>query len=148
MGSGGHTAQMLRLEKLLGDRYDYEYLANANDEVTPKKVKGRLHLLDNPRMYRAPWLSIVQKTIGAFTRSIALLRRFDVVISAGPGLTIPVFYAAKLMGRKTIFLESWCRAHSMSVSGKACYPIADLFFVQWPEMTKHYPRAIYVGRLG
>jgi len=47
-----------------------------------------------------------------------------------------------------IFIESWARVYSKSDSGKLVYPIADLFFVQWKEMEKVYPHAIYAGRLG
>lgn len=148
MGAGGHTAQMLRLRELLGDRYDYEYLVTASDTVTPRKIRGTLHVLDNPRPYTASYLSIVHRTVKGFIQALSLMRKFDVVISAGPGVTVPVFYAAKLLGKKAIYLESWCRAQSMSVSGRLCYPVADLFFVQWPEMKKNYPKAIYAGRLG
>jgi UDP-N-acetylglucosamine:LPS N-acetylglucosamine transferase len=148
MGSGGHTEEMLRLEELLGDRYDYEYLVNAEDQVTPRKIRGNLHVLNNPRPYRLGPISIAYRTIAGFVKSISLMRRFDAVISAGPGITVPVFYAAKLLGKKTIFIETWSRVRSISVSGRLCYPIADLFLVQWPELQQHYPRARYAGRLG
>jgi beta-1,4-N-acetylglucosaminyltransferase len=148
MGSGGHTAEMLSLEQLLGDRYDYEYLINAEDQVSPGKIRGKIHTLPNPRPYKARWFSMIRLTLAGLFRSIGLMRDFDAVISTGPGVTVPVFYAAKLIGKKTIFLESWCRVQSRSVSGRLCYPVADLFFVQWPELKQKYPNAIYAGRLG
>jgi UDP-N-acetylglucosamine:LPS N-acetylglucosamine transferase len=148
MGSGGHTAEMLMLEQLLGDRFEYEYLINSEDQVTPGRIRGKIHKLQNPRPYKARWFSMVRDTLAGLFRSIELMRDFDAVISAGPGVTVPVFYAAKLVGKKTIFLESWSRVQSKSVSGRLCYPVADLFFVQWPELKKKYPNAIYAGRLG
>ena len=37
LGSGGHTAQMLKLLNLLGEDYDYEYVINREDQITRKK---------------------------------------------------------------------------------------------------------------
>ena len=34
-----------------------------------------------------------------------------------------------------------------TVTGKLIYPIADLFIVQWKEMLKLYPNAIYGGSI-
>ena len=34
---------------------------------------------------------------------------------------------------------------SKTVAGKFIYPIADLFVVQWKEMLKLYPKAVYWG---
>ena len=53
----------------------------------------------------------------------------------------------KLLGKKIIFIESWSRIYKKSSSGKFAYLFANLFFVQWPEMKKQYPKAIYAGRL-
>lgn len=147
MGSGGHTAQMMRLMRLLGNRYEYEYLINDDDVVTPKKIKGRVHKVPKPRVFGDSIYRRIMNTTKAFMKAFVIMPKFKAVISAGPGLTVPVFYAAKMMGKKTIYLESWSRAHTPSVSGKLCYPVADLFFVQWPEMKKCYPKAVYAGRL-
>lgn len=148
LGSGGHTAQMMKLLKLLGNRYEYEYLVNDNDEVTGKKITGKVHILKNPRLYKENPLRLLYKGTFDFVASIKLMKNFDAVISAGPGISVPVFYAAKMLRKKTIYLESWSRASSMSVSGKLCYPISDLFFIQWPQQKKNYKKAIYAGRLG
>jgi beta-1,4-N-acetylglucosaminyltransferase len=148
LGSGGHTAQMLKLLKLMGNKYHYEYVINSDDIVTPKKISGKIHRIPNPRVFGASVISKLSKTLFGFIKSFFVVLKFDVVISAGPGLSVPVFYAAKMLGKKTIFLESWSRAHSPSVSGRLCYPVSDLFFVQWPKMKKFYPKAIFAGRLG
>ncbi|MDP3029141.1 MAG: hypothetical protein Q8O04_06545 [Deltaproteobacteria bacterium] len=50
--------------------------------------------------------------------------------------------------RPRIFIESWSRVTTKSTTGKICYYLSDLFFVQWPELIKRYPKAIYAGRLG
>lgn len=150
LGSGGHTAQMLRLLKLTGDRYEYEYVINDDDKVTSKKIKGKFYIIPNPRVYKESIIKKAYKTMKGFFLSFKIWKnsRAEAIISAGPGLTIPLFISGKILGKKTIYLESWSRAHSKSLSGKICYPLSDLFFVQWPDMKKNYPKAIYAGRLG
>ncbi|ORE05029.1 oligosaccharide biosynthesis protein Alg14 like protein [Rhizopus microsporus var. microsporus] len=46
-----------------------------------------------------------------------------------------------------IYVESFARVHSLSVTGKLLYPFADQFLVQWPELVSRYPKAIYQGVL-
>jgi len=150
LGSGGHTAQILKLLKLLGNRYEYEYVMNDNDVVSGKKIKGKIYSIPNPRVYEDNFFQKTFKLTHGFFQALSILRksRPSTIISAGPGLTFPLFIAAKLLNIKTIYLESWCHVNMKSLSGRLCYPLSDLFFVQWPELKKQYPKAIYVGRLG
>lgn len=58
---------------------------------------------------------------------ILLKEKTDIVISTGAEIAISVFYVAKLLRIKTIFIESWCRVNKPSITGKIVYPIADVF---------------------
>ena len=82
-------------------------------------------------------------------RAIKILRkeRPDLIISAGAAPAVPFFYIGKLMGAKLIYIETFDRFDKMSMSGKLCYRIADVFIVQWEEMKKICPKAIYIGSL-
>ena len=46
-----------------------------------------------------------------------------------------------------VFVESVCRAGTLSMSGLLLYHIADEFIVQWPQLAVKYPRTRYIGRL-
>ncbi len=48
---------------------------------------------------------------------------------------------------RVIFVESFCRVGTISLSGKLLYHVVDRFIVQWPQLTKAYPRAEYIGRI-
>lgn len=150
LGSGGHTAQMLRLLKLLGGKYDYVYVVNNNDITTIQKINGKIYTIARTRSFGDSYIKIFFNAIRGIYKSFNVIRkeRPYAIISSGPGLTIPLFIAGKIFGCKTIYIETWARAHTKSASGKVCYYIADKFFVQWPEMKKLYPDAIYAGRLG
>jgi UDP-N-acetylglucosamine:LPS N-acetylglucosamine transferase len=78
-----------------------------------------------------------------------LLRRErpDVVVSDGAGVAAPFFAVAKLLGVRTVYVEVYDRLDSRSLTGRLCYPLADLFCVQWEEQRSLYPRARLIGAL-
>ena len=80
---------------------------------------------------------------------ILAIERPDVVFSTGAEAAIaPIIVGKCLLRSRTIFLETASRKENPSKTGKLVYPFCDAFFVQAPEMLKHYgPRARYVGRL-
>ena len=152
LGMGGHTSQILRLVGLLGPHYRYTYVLGHDDQTSLRKIKfpGKVYTMLNPRLMKDKslfWivLKMIPATISAFR--VLWRSRASVIISAGPSMAIPLLWLGKLMGIKTIFIESWVRVHHGSITGRLVYPVADLFLVQWPTMKKVYPRAVYAGRL-
>ena len=73
--------------------------------------------------------------------------RPDVVLSTGAGVSVPFLLLARLMGMRTIYLESITRIHELSLSGRLVYPFVSRFLVQWEELTAQYPRAEFHGRV-
>jgi beta-1,4-N-acetylglucosaminyltransferase len=63
--------------------------------------------------------------------------RPDVIVSLGAEIALPFFYLGKLLGIKTIFIESVCRVEGLSKTGKLVYSVSDVFLVQWPELLKY-----------
>jgi len=78
---------------------------------------------------------------------IFLSERPDIVISTGSEIAIPIAYLAKAFGKRVVFIESLCRIEDLSFTGRAIYPIADLFLVQWKHLTEKYQRSRYEGRI-
>jgi UDP-N-acetylglucosamine:LPS N-acetylglucosamine transferase len=77
------------------------------------------------------------------------LRRFrpDVVVSTGAAVAVPVFYLARLMGIRTVYVEVYDRIDSATLTGRLCRPVCDLFMVQWHEQLSMYPGATVIGHL-
>ncbi|QWZ08381.1 UDP-N-acetylglucosamine--LPS N-acetylglucosamine transferase [Nocardioides panacis] len=73
--------------------------------------------------------------------------RPDVVVSTGAAVAVPVFYLARLMGIRTVYVEVYDRIDSATLTGSMCRPVADLFAVQWDEQLKMYPTATVIGPL-
>lgn len=69
------------------------------------------------------------------------------IISFGAMCTVPVCLIGKLMGIPVIYVESYTRLRDLSLTGRILYPFADLFLVQWKQLTEQYPKAVYGGAL-
>mmetsp|Transcript_5666 Transcript_5666/g.9170 ORF Transcript_5666/g.9170 Transcript_5666/m.9170 type:complete len:250 (-) Transcript_5666:214-963(-) len=80
-------------------------------------------------------------------------RRPDLLLCNGPGTCIPIaglcFLGNMLFGVKTkiVFVESFCRVKTLSLSGKIMYPFADRFIVHWPELQQKFHRSEYIGHI-
>ena len=153
LGSGGHTTQMVRLTEMLHDSYDFEYVVNDDDDKSVRKIKfaGDVHVITRPRrIYDKSVSRSVFLTIHSILQSFSIIKnsRSVAVVSAGPGLAVPLFIWASLFRKKRIFIESWARVVTKSTSGRLCYHLSNLFFVQWPELKERFPKSFYAGRLG
>ena len=79
------------------------------------------------------------------TMKIFLKEKPDIIISTGALATIPMCIVAKIFRKKIVFIESFAKGNSPTLTGKLLYKFADKFFVQWESMKEFYPNAIYKG---
>ena len=137
---GGHLQQMLALEPAWSgaERFwvtlpgaDVGYLL-ADEEVTLGHGPTNRSVVNLIRNVGLAW---------------RLLRRVrpDAILSTGAGLAVPFFLVGKLLRIRLVYVESVTRTESISLSGRLLYPLADRFFVQWPEVAKRLRRAEYAG---
>jgi len=70
-----------------------------------------------------------------------------VVISTGAAAGCMVCFLSKIIGAKVIWIDSITNIEKMSLSGRMVRYIADLFLVQWPELTQRQKGIEYVGVL-
>ncbi|KAI8579240.1 hypothetical protein K450DRAFT_243450 [Umbelopsis ramanniana AG] len=169
LGSGGHTTEMIALIRNLDDHQYAPRTYVIADTDSLSEVKARQ--LEQERsgvehkdyfILRIPRLREVGQSLSSVPFSVvkALLGSFkilsnmpDLIICNGPGSCISicmVAYLPRLLGIKHIrivYVESFARVKSLSVTGRLLYPVVDNFLVQWPELLETYPRAIYNGTL-
>ena len=69
----------------------------------------------------------------------------SIIITTGAGASYPTCKLGKLLGKKVISVESFAKLDDKSVTGEMVYPCADYFVVQWEEMKRVYPNALYHG---
>lgn len=155
--SGGHTVQCLALAKRMEKFAQTTYLVFTGDPTIMSRLgqDQNFCLLPNSlqEVRRKPVIRVfcdLPNFFKAIYLTVHALKKFrtDVLISTGSGPAISTMIAAKLLGIKIVFVESATRIATRSLCGLcAYYCFADLFFIQWPEMKKLYPRGIFAGRL-
>jgi hypothetical protein len=62
-------------------------------------------------------------------------------------VTIPIFFFSRVLGIRSIYIESITRVVDLSGTGKMVYPIVDVFLVQWPSLLKKYRKAECWGKV-
>ncbi|WP_294368357.1 PssD/Cps14F family polysaccharide biosynthesis glycosyltransferase [uncultured Clostridium sp.] len=140
--TGGHFEQLMMLRPLM-DKYE-------SFIVTEKT--GYDVINDNKKIYYLSQVNRQEKTflfkmVLNFIKSLNLFikERPDVVISTGALATIPMCIFAKIFKKKIIFIESFAKVNSPTLTGKFVYKFADQFYVQWEQMKEYYPNAIFKG---
>jgi UDP-N-acetylglucosamine:LPS N-acetylglucosamine transferase len=73
--------------------------------------------------------------------------RPQVIISAGSGVAITFFLAARLMRIPTFWLETFNFIRARSLSGRICSRLASEILVQRPSMLETRPGATVLGEL-
>ena len=76
---------------------------------------------------------------------VILSERPDVVISTGAAVGCIMCFLGKLLGAKVIWVDSIANVERISLSGRMVRHIADLFLVQWSELTWRYSNVEYAG---
>jgi UDP-N-acetylglucosamine:LPS N-acetylglucosamine transferase len=139
--SGGHLLQMLALE---GAWEDFE-----RRWVTLEAADSRSLLADEQVVYAS---GPTQRSLRNLVRNLRLawstVRRYDpdVILSTGAALAVPFFAVGRLHGKKLVYVESFTRVKTPSLSGRLVYPLSDAFYVQWPQ-GRRQRRAQYAGSL-
>ena len=173
LGSGGHTSEMLRLVRSLSakkSRIRSLVMVVATSDTTSAARIGSILGADFPipiqvraigriRAVGESVVTAVMRMPSIMLSSITLIASVkpDVILTNGPGTCIPVIFASLLLqflcvSARTVivFVESFCRVKTVSLTGRVVYPVVDSFILQWPataEIARKFPRSKYLGPL-
>lgn len=141
--SGGHFEQLMMLAPLM-DKYENFILTEKTNYKVEKKENRNIYYLSQINRKEKIW---ILKFILLFLISLKIFfkEKPDVIISTGVLSTIPMCLICKLFGKKLLYIESFAKVTTPTLSGKLLYRYADRFYVQWESMLKIYPKAIYLG---
>jgi beta-1,4-N-acetylglucosaminyltransferase len=140
--TGGHFDQLMMLKPIM-DKYDSFIITEKTSYQAIKDNRKIYYLKQVNRHEKIFILKVLVNIIN--TLKIFLREKPDVVISTGALVTIPICIIAKIFRKKLIFIESFAKINSPTLTGKLLYKFADQFYVQWKDMLKIYPKAIYKG---
>ena len=142
--TGGHFEQLMMLKPLM-KKYDSFILTEKTSYGVDNK-KDNIKLYTVNQVNRKEIFFIFKMIIIAIKSLIIYIKeRPNVVITTGVLAMIPICLIVKLFGGKLIFIESFAKINSPTLTGKFVYKYADRFYVQWEQMLKFYPNAIYKG---
>lgn len=122
---GGHLIQLMRLKPVF-DLYDASYVSNQHREGMEENFTT---IADANRNAKFKLLLLFMQMLWIMIR-----KRPDVVISTGAAPGYFALMLGKLLGAKTIWLDSIANAEELSLSGQRAGKFADLWLTQWPEV--------------
>ena len=74
-------------------------------------------------------------------------RRPDAIASAGSGIAVPYFIAARALGIPAIWVETYNMVEGIGRSARICSALARTVLVQRTERLERYRRARFVGAM-
>jgi UDP-N-acetylglucosamine:LPS N-acetylglucosamine transferase len=136
---GGHFIELLRLQGLLRE-YDTIYIS-TNPAFSHSVDKGNYYTVaDGSRWNKTRMMKIAWQVFRIF-----LKHRPDIIISTGAAPGAVAIVVGKLMGAKTVWIESLCHVEKISMSGKYVSRFSDQFYTQWPHLATE--GIIYKGNI-
>jgi UDP-N-acetylglucosamine:LPS N-acetylglucosamine transferase len=138
--SGGHLVQLVRLRTWWESR-ERMWVTFPGPDSESQLVGEDVSIAYHPTTRNAV------NAVRNIALAVRLVRRFrpDVVVSTGAGVAFPFFIVARLLRIRTVYLEVFDRIDGPTLTGRLCYPITDLFLLQWEEQKRNYPRGRVVG---
>lgn len=141
--SGGHWVQLMRLRPAWDD-YDVTYLTTEADYKTSVLSDAIDRGLRTPSFYStvpaSAWnkFNLIRQLLKVIW--IVLLIRPNVIISTGASVGYFAFKVGKIIGAKTIWVDSIANVDELSLSGKKVSGSSDVWLTQWPHLSSNEAR--------
>lgn len=146
--TGGHFDELLQLKPLFKKYNSYIITEKDKSNESLKEIYGdKMYFLSYGT--RAKLCTYIFKYFYLCLKTVYLYFKIrpKVIITTGTHTAGPMCIIGKIFGSKIIYIETIANTNKKTATGKLIYPIADLFIVQWEEMLKLYPKAIYGGTI-
>lgn len=142
------------LGRKLESQCDVRFVTGSGSRVSADPLsesRAVVAIRDVSTMQISGVFSQIYNTLAAVVDAYKVIKevRPDVVVGVGTSLSVPLMIAAKLLRRKSVFVESITRVQTPTMTGKILsrLRLADRIYVQWPESVSLYPRARYAGSI-
>ncbi|MFH0909941.1 MAG: glycosyltransferase [Planctomycetota bacterium] len=127
---GGHWAQLLRLRAAFAGHRTV-YASVSSDQASEVPGARYYAVPDATRWERARLLRLAWAVF-----RILLRERPDVVVSTGAAPGLVALVLGKLLGARTVWIDSLANVESLSDAGRRARPWADLYLTQWPGLAR------------
>lgn len=138
---GGHLHELLAL-KPVWSTLSRAWAIPQGDRFLASESE-RVHVLVGPTRRSA------RVACKNFVRAYRILRdeRPYAVLAAGAGGSVPVVWAAWLMGIPAFFIENSGRLDTTSRSRRLVRPFVERCYVQWPDLDDGHKKTVYAGSI-
>ena len=149
---GGFFWQSCSVARALENEFEVEYISSCDEKYFPDKnlptapwhTVTPITTLTDHTIWRKAW-----NVFRGLLDSLVVIRKVnpDAIVCVATSLAVPLCICGRLMGKKTVFIESITRVSTPSVTGKILsrLHLCNRHYVQWPEAESLYPAAIYRG---
>lgn len=137
---GGHWVQLLRIAKPMEEKYEMVYLCTHPKCET--MVEGnKFHLISDYSRWDA-W-----KMIPSFFQLLRIVRKEkpDAIITTGAAPGLMCLLAGKILGRKTIWIDSIANVQHLSASGRIAAKFATRVYTQWKDLATD--KIVFAGNI-
>jgi len=137
--AGGHFNELMQLKPLM----------EKHDSIIVSEKINNNHSLDYSLVYGTR--SNLIKYLFVFSinsiKALNIIRKEkpNMIISTGAHSCVPFFFIGKLFKIKLIYIESYAKVNSPSLTYKIIKSKANKVIVQHKDMTKVYEEATYLG---
>ncbi|KAK9433180.1 oligosaccharide biosynthesis protein Alg14 like-domain-containing protein [Lipomyces doorenjongii] len=139
------TVRALQLEKEMSSR------SSSSASPPPSssgRRQGKVQTLELPRarnVGQSYFTSIFTSAVCGLECIFAVVKvQPDIVVCNGPGSCVLICFAALLLRAtrikltRLVYIESFARVNSLSLTGRILISIVDRFIVQWPSLAERY----------
>ena len=137
---GGHWVQLLRLARQMEKDYEVVYLCTHPKCAT--MVEGqKFYVMEDYSRWDA-W-----KMIPAFFKLLGIVRKEkpEAIMTTGAAPGLMCLLAGKVLGNKTIWVDSIANVQHLSASGRIALKFASKIYTQWRDLAT--PRVAFAGNI-
>jgi len=128
--SGGHWVQLRRMRPAF-DGHDVAYLT-TNRGHRPEVGEARFYAVRDGNRWSKLALIVSALQIGA----VIVRERPQVLVSTGAAPGYLALRLARLLGARTVWIDSVANVDELSLSGRLASEKADLCLTQWPHLAR------------
>jgi beta-1,4-N-acetylglucosaminyltransferase len=138
--SGGHLLQLLTLRDAWSG-FPTVWVSNDKEDARSLLAGEAAHFLPGP--YSRNIRSLLANL--SLAVRLVLRERPSAVLTTGADIAVPFAWVGRLLGARVVYVESFTRIKTVSLSCRLIKPVAHRTYVQWPELLSKLPDARFVG---
>lgn len=125
---GGHWIELLRLQQAFFG-WDVAYVSVFEDYVSAVSGARYYTVPDASRFEKLAFVKVFAKAVRVMMRE-----RPDAIITTGSAPMLSFMLLGRLIGARTLWIDSIAQAEQMSLSGRIARYIAHRTVSQWPDV--------------